>query len=490
MPRSRFPLIPLLIAVAVVFGLGWAFRGEELPPADFTFVNNSEVKGIDPAKVNGSPEGNIVRSLFEGLTRWDPATLAPIPGVAERWDVSEDGLVYTFHLRDDARWSDGSVVTAGDMVYSLRRLLGPRSIAEYAYLAWCIKNARRYSVAGSGLRIGDPVEVELNLPVNAVNSLRGEVLRGKLVEIEDLGDDEKALVVEHDGQQTRYVPIDDIEASRTEPPANSQWCRQVLLDFNEVGVKEVDSRTLRITLEAPTAYFLKLVGYYPFSPVKKECVEKYGTPDWTKPENLVCNGAYTIGFRRIRDRLRLVRNEHYWDRENVQLGIVDALPVEARTTAVNLYLTGEVDWIITVPTPSLKVMLQEDPPRNDLNPSPFLGVYYYMLNTNRKPLDDLRVRRALSLALDREQITSKLLAAGEVPALSLVPPGIDGYTAQETQAKNVELAKKLLAEAGFPEGRGFPPLDILYNTDEAHQSIAELIRKQWQRELGINLSTR
>ncbi|QDS97883.1 peptide ABC transporter substrate-binding protein [Adhaeretor mobilis] len=493
MSRSR--LFFGLLALALILSLGWAFSGNQMPPADFTFVNNSEIKGVDPAKVNGSPEGNIVRALFEGLTRWHPETLEPIPGIAERWEISDDGLVYTFHLREDAKWSDGSLVTAGDMVYSLRRFLGPRTIAEYAYLGWCIKNARRYSLASSSLKVGDLVEVEANLPVDAINTLRGELVHGKLVEIEELGNDEKAFVVEHDGKQTRYLAADDADAIKQEPPADSRWCRQVLLDFREVGIEEIDSRTLRITLESPTAYFLKLVGYYPFAPVQQRCVEKYGSPGWTKQENIVSNGAFTLGFRRIRDRIRLIKSDTYWNRENVRLNIVDALAIEARTTAVNLYMTDEVDWIISVPTPSLKVMLKADPPRNDLKPAPFLGVYYYMLNTTRKPLDDLRVRRALSLALDREEITSILLAAGEVPALSLVPPGITGYQAQETevhdtQAKNVARAQELLAEAGFPKGQGFPRLDILYNTDEAHQSIAELIRKQWQRELGISIKTR
>lgn len=490
MPRSRFPLIPVLLVVAVFVGMGWAFRGEDLPPADFTFVNGTEIKGVDPAIVNGSPEGNIVRTLFEGLTRWHPQTLEPLPGVAESWEISEDGLVYTFHIRESAKWSDGTSVTADDFVYSLRRFLGPSTFSEYAYLGWCIKNARRYSIARTGIQPGDSVEVELNLSPEAINTLRGEVLHGELVEIEELEDNQRAYVVEIEGASTRFLLIDDPEATRQEPPAGSRWCRSVLLDFNEVGIEALDQRTLQITLESPTAYFLKLVGYYPFAPVQQQCLEKHGAPEWTKAENLVCNGAFTMGFRRIRDRIRLLKNEHYWDSENVKLEIVDALSVDSTTTALNLYMTGKADWIITVPTPSLKVMLQEDPPRNDLNTEPWLGIYYYMLNTERPPLDDVRVRRALSLALDRDEITSRLLAAGEIPAYSLVPPGIEGYQAQETEHEDAEKARQLLAEAGFPEGRGFPRMDILYNNNEAHQAIAELIRKQWQRVLGINIATR
>ena len=135
-------------------------------------------------------------------------------------------------------------------------------------------------------------------------------------------------------------------------------------------------------------------------------------------------------------------------------------------------------------------MLASRPPRNDINPYPQLTTYFYLLNTTRPPLNDVRVRRALSLALDREEITRVATAAGEQPALSLVPPHLPGYTQQFCEPRNPEQARKLLAEAGYPQGVGFPKLEIHYNTDQVHQSVAELVRKQWQRELGITVSLR
>ena len=491
MPVNPRTLIGWGMLVVLLASIAWATFSTSLPPADLTLVNGTEVKSVDPAIVNGSPEGRIVNALFEGLTRWDPKTLEPIPGIAESWDISEDQLTYTFHIREEASWSDGTPIRAGDIHYSMRRFLGPRTVAEYAYQAWYIKNAHNYSLGSSGIEPGDAVEIELNLPVDAINTLRGELLYGKLISKETIdGTDDLEFVVEIEGNEQRFRAIDDQTAAESDPPSGTKWCRQVLLDFREVGIEVIDPMTLKFTLESPTPFFLKLTGYYPLFPVNQKCVETYGAPQWTKPENIVTSGAYDIQFRRIRDRIRMVKSDTYWNRDQVQLEIVDALAVDSYTTALNLFIAGEADWIITPPPAAMRIMLQEDPPRDDLNPSPFLGVYYYMLNTNRKPLDDIRVRKALSLAMNREEITSKLMAAGEIPCLSLVPPGIEGYEAQQSAAEDADEARRLLAEAGYPEGKGFPRMDILYNTSETHQAIAELIRKQWQQELGIAIKTR
>jgi oligopeptide transport system substrate-binding protein len=180
----------------------------------------------------------------------------------------------------------------------------------------------------------------------------------------------------------------------------------------------------------------------------------------------------------------------YWDRENVRLGVIDALSIEDRTTGLNLYLTNQCDWTTQPPAGAIRELLKSNPPRNDLNPYPQLTTYFYMLNTTRPQLNDRRVRQALSLALDRDEITRIATAAGEEAAYGLVPPNMPNYMRQSCPPRNPELARKLLAEAGYPGGLGFPKLEIHYNTDQAHQSIAELARKQWQRELGITVTLR
>ncbi len=165
--------------------------------------------------------------------------------------------------------------------------------------------------------------------------------------------------------------------------------------------------------------------------------------------------------------------------------------IDDRTTGLNMYMTGMVDWVTVPPAEVLRVLLKSNPPRNDLNPAPQLTTYFFMLNTTRPPLNDKRVRQALSMAMDREEIARVATGAGEIPAYSLVPPSMPNYHQQQMcTPHNPEAARKLLAEAGYPLGQGFPKLEILYNTDEAHQAIAELLRKQWQRELGITASLR
>ncbi len=250
------------------------------------------------------------------------------------------------------------------------------------------------------------------------------------------------------------------------------------------------SSRLEIELENPTPYWLDLLAFYPLAPVNQGCLEKYGAPAWTRPENIVTNGAFLLTERRLRDRIRLTMSPHYWDRANDRVNVIDALSIEDRTTAVNLYLTGKADWVTAPPPVVIREMLAKKPPPNDLKPVPQLTTYYYMANTTRKPLNDVRIRQALSLAIDREEITRVATAAGEVPAFSLVPPAMPGYKSQSFPPRNPELARKLLAEAGYPGGRGFPKLEIHYNTEQGHQAIAELARKQWQRELGINVTLR
>ncbi len=477
-----------MVACLVVAGLGavaWVVLRAQLPPADFTFVNETEVKSLDPAIVTGVPEHRIIEALFEGLTRLDAKTLAPLPGVAESWDISPDRRTYTFYLRKNAKWSDGEPVTAHDFVYSLRRFLDPQTAAEYAYQAWYITGARRYSAGSGGIGPGDPVEVELNQrPPGALPEARGEVLQGRLLGVTGEGTG-RVFTVEVDGRQRRFQTGEEATAG-----AGVEPCKQVLLDFREVGVRAIDDYTLQTELNDPTPFWLSLVAYYALYPVNQTCVETYGTPRWTYPENIVTNGPYRLEFRRIRDRIRLIKSDNYWDRDRVRLGVIDALAIGSQVTMFNLYETGKVDWITNPPAIVLRELLHGEPPRDDLNPEPFLCTYYYMLNTERPPLDDVRVRRALALALDREEITRTALAAGEVPAYSLVPPGMTGYERAMLGKENVAEARRLLAEAGYPDGRGFPNLEILYNTDEAHQTIAELARKQWQQNLGINVQTR
>lgn len=476
--------MPYILAVVCLAGLGWALAVGRLPPADFTFCNGDEIKTVDPALTTGQPEGRIVWSLFEGLVTWDPETLEPRPGVAHSWQISDDRRTYTFQLRDDARWSDGSPVTAEDFVWSFRRFLHPATAAQYAYEMWYVEGAEKFT--SGQVEPGDAVEVELvEKPPGALPFAAGKTVRGKLLAVEQdsSGGGEKTHIVEVDGQPRRFrkgAPLGegDVEA-----------CVWVLYDFRRVGIRAPDSHTVEFRLRHPVPYFLRLLGFYPMSPVHRGCLETHGYPAWTKPENIVANGPFRLKFRRIRDRVRLVKSPTYWDRDHVQLDVVDALAVTSYATMLNLYMTGQADWITAVPPEVIPELMRRR--QGDFHPAPFLGTYYYLLNTTKPPLDDPRVRRALGLALDKREVVAAVTRAGQQPARSFVPTGLSDYVDYKPAlcgAYDPAEAARLLAEAGYPGGRGLPKLEILYNTSEAHKAIAVLIQTQWKRSLGVDVS--
>lgn len=404
--RNLLPVV-FLAGLGAVAVASLPFSGE--PPADFTFINGSEPKSLDPHLVTGQPEGRLVSAIFERLVRWDPATLEVVPGLAERWEVSDDGTRYTFHLRD-AAWSDGVPITAETVEQSWRRLLDPATGAEYSSQLFAVKGAEAFATGKAS-------------------------------------------------------------------------------DFGAtVGVRAVDARTLVVELLAPTPYFLHVCGFYPLAPVPLQAIARHGSPGWTKPGTIVASGPYTLGFRRLRDRVRLVKNERYHAADSVRLGVVDALAVDSATTALALYETAQVDWSTALPPFAVRELAARAAP--DLRRSPELTIGFYRLNTTRPPLDDARVRRALALSIDRERIVAAVFGPGERPSRSFVPPGIEtatGYEPVECEGENVPEARRLMTEAGFVGGRGFPKITISFNADEGHQMVAELVQSQWKERLGIDV---
>lgn len=518
--RRIFPALALLLCAGAFL---WAVSFGKLSPADFTFNNDDEVKTLDPAKATGQPENRILNGLFEGLVRMLPREgetldadgLLPLyatPGCADLPEASADGRTYTFRIRPQARWSNGDPVTSHDFAWSWRRILHPETAAEYAYQLYYIAGAKAYNQMK--LSVGDAVEVELDDRRDSLQPFpRGTIVRGELVEIrraaepqhaEGATEDEKSkaeaawrktwvYVVEvaaegHVGAKERRLFATDAAARLAqEDGAKVELVRQVLPDFEKtVGIDTPDDRTLIVRLNDPTPFFVELVAFYPYFPTHRPTVEKFGTPYWTKPEHIVSNGPFKLKERRIRDRIRMVKNEHYADAERVQLQVVDALAVKSQTTALSMFLKGQVDWVTKPPT----AMNRDLEKRPDFVRGPAMITYFYRLNVDRKPLDDVRVRRALNLAMDKQSICERVTRGGERPARSLVPPGMQGYRQGFCGEFNVAEAQRLLAEAGFPGGKGFPKLQILFNTHEAHRDIAEVIQQQWKENLGIDIELR
>ena len=501
--RKLFPYIALaMVAIALLYATSFG----TLPRADLTFNNNTEIQTVDPPKATGVPEGRVIDGLFEGLLRRLPVPAAP-PGsnrestpfsaqlaTADQMEVSENGRNYTFHIRETARWSDGSPVTADDFAWSWLRMLHPETASQYAYQLYYIVGAQNYFEAI--LTLDEPVEVELNDRPHRIQTFpRGTILHGKLLETlkpTELTDPKEISqgtihVVDIAGKKRAFCR--DAAAGRKWYLGSHQLeqALYVLPDFEKtVGVKALGTNTLEITLKERTPYFPDLLAFYPLYPTNRKCVEKFGSPDFTQPENLVCNGAYKLQFRRIRDRVRLVKNPHYWNADQVALQTIDAMAISSDIAGLNMYETGQVDWLTNVP-PTVIPELRE---RTDFHSAPMLTTYFYRVNCTRPPLDDKRIRRALSMTIEKQKICDKITRAGEVAAHCFVPPGLTGYVSPAGAEFNVEAARKLLAEAGFPNGQGLPKIEILYNTQETHQAIAEVIQEDWKKHLGIDIELR
>ncbi len=257
-------------------------------------------------------------------------------------------------------------------------------------------------------------------------------------------------------------------------------------DFAQVGVRALDRRTLEVQLENPTPFFLDLCATPPLQPVPLRVIERVGD-DWIKPAHIVNNGAYLLEDWRINDRIRLRKNPLYWDRANVALETVDVLPISKANVAFNFYASGEADLLLDkgLAPPALLDALKKRP---DFHAAPFLADYFLRFNCAEGPFRDVRVRRAFAMAVDKERLVKKITRAGEVPAESLVPPGIAGYTSPAGLRYDPAGAARLLAEAGFPGGRGFPLVRYLYAESELNEAIAVELQSMWKEALGVQVA--
>ena len=255
-----------------------------------------------------------------------------------------------------------------------------------------------------------------------------------------------------------------------------------LTDFAQVGIRAHGPNKLVITLERRTPFFLSLTAFMTLLPVNRECVEAHGDT-WTRPGTIVTNGPFMLDEWKINRRLRLRKNPKYWDAGNVKLDTIDALTVENASTGFNIYETGGADLLTTVPLPLVDVLRTRD----DYHSSTYLGTYFYRFNVAKPPLNDVRVRKALAMSINREHVTRYITRGGEVPAATFVPVGMPGYVPAKGLPYDPGRAKALLSEAGYSNGRGFPKIKLLYNTSESHKDIAEVVQDMWRKTLNIKV---
>lgn len=368
-----------------------------------------EPASLDPIKAVGLPEAQLARDLFEGLVNQDAKGKA-VPGVATGWQTS-DNQTYIFHLRKDARWSNGDPVTAKDFVYSWQRLVDPRSLSPFAWFAQL-----------AGIQ-------------NAAQIISGTLPADKL------------------------------------------------------GVSAPDDYTLKVRLDKPVPYFVSLTANFSLFPVNKTVVEKFGN-NWTKVGNIVGNGAFKLQQRVVNEKLVLTPNEHYWDHARTVLTQVTFVPINQESNASKRYLAGDIDITESFPKNMYQKLLK-DIPGQVYTPNQ-LGTYYYAFNTQSAPTNDVRVRQALSYAIDRKIIAEKVLGTGEKPAYHFTPDVTAGFKPeqsllqQQSQAELDAQAKALLQAAGY--GPNTPlKLTLLYNTSESHQKIAIAVASMWKKKLGVEV---
>jgi oligopeptide transport system substrate-binding protein len=255
-----------------------------------------------------------------------------------------------------------------------------------------------------------------------------------------------------------------------------------LTDFTQVGVRAVDDRTLHVTLRAPTPYFLFLTTFYTLYPVPRWAVEAHGK-DWVKPGKIVSNGPFRLASWVPQRELVLDKNPAHWDAATVRLRKAVFIPTDDMNTAYKQFLAGDSDWLTGVPPAQIEAARQ----RPEWYVSPYLGTYYFRFNVTRPPLNDVRVRKALAMAVDRESLTKFVTKAGEIPTSSFVPVNMPGYEGIRGLPYDPAAAKKLLAEAGYPDGRGFPKTELLYNTSEQHRAITQAVQQMWKESLGVQV---
>lgn len=400
--------LPLLAAIALTAGCAEKAPARAECPAGKVCLhlgNGVEPISLDPHKVQGTGEHRLLLDNMIGLTQ-DDADGKPIPGMAERWETSADGLTWTFYLRE-ASWSDGVPVTAEDFVFSFRRILLPATASEYASLLYLIKNAQ---------------------PVN----------EGKA------------------------------------PPES-------------LGVRAVSPRVLEIRLEHPAPYLPELAKHQTMFPVPKHRVEKLGNA-WARPENYVSNGPYRIVAWRLGDYVKAVKNERFWDADEVCVDEVYYYPTVDAVSAERRVLRGELDMSADIQSNRIAFLRQRHP--EYVQTHTYLGVAYLAFNADVPALRDRRVRKALMMSVDREFIAEKLLRGGQTPAYTFVPPGVANYSGARPpewaswpfERRQAE-ARRLLAEAGYGPKRPLK-VEIKHRNSADPMLVMPAIQADWQ-QIGV-----
>lgn len=404
---------------------------------EFRWSDGGLPQVFDPALAAVPPDTDAVRAMFEGLTEYDPKTLAPVPGVAMRWESSTDNREWTFYLRHDARWSNNDPVTAHDFVRSWQRTL---QLGERAPHVRLLKNIEGASPVAANILPQPSPEAQTKL------------------------------------QREQNEKEEVKKEAKPEAPPQPKF-----------GVEAVDDYTLRVRLVQPDPNFPALVSHPVFRPVHNADDISENTNASTASQRPVSNGAFQLS-KVGADGVLLERAKNYWDAQTVSLQRVQFVAAKDAETALAAYRAGEVDAVTNAGFEPLAVKLLA--PYKDFRRATFGAVTYYSFNMLRAPFDDVRVREALTIAIDRDRISEDEMGGATEPAKRFLPAQIsaaaDADHAQATEIeRDVERAKKLLADAGYAGGKNFPKIRLLVNRNAQQREVAETVAGMWRNSLGI-----
>ena len=419
MKRKLLTMISLFVISALLLSGCGTFGGSSTGGDQVLRLNNFEEPGsLHPQKAQGTHDSWVLEHIFEGLTKKD-VTGKVIPGMAEKWEISADGLSYTFHLRN-AKWSNGDTITAQDFEYAWKFGLDPNTASDYSYQLYYLKGGEKYNTA-------DPKKVSAD-------------------ELKKLAD--------------------------------------------AVGVKAVDAKTLQVTLEKPAAYFLELMSFYTYYPINKKVQES--NPTWfNEASSYVSNGAFKLTEWKHKEGLVISKNDGYYDKSKIKLKEIHFAVISDENTAWQMYQNGELDQTYPLPQDVTAKLTAEKNPEFVVGDD--LSTYFYRFNTTKKPFTNVKVRKALAMAIDRQSLVKNVAQGGQRPAYGITPPGIPdvkGDFALNTGAmykEDLTEAKKLLAEGLKEEGMDKLSFTLTYNTNEGHKKIAEAIQEMWRKNLGIDV---
>ncbi|MBE34270.1 MAG: ABC transporter substrate-binding protein [Opitutaceae bacterium] len=395
----------LLVAGLIIVSLFGGCQKKEEPSSEsvLRISQRNEPGVLDPALATLPDEFFIIRALSEGLVSPSPDGGTEIAAAAKSWDISDDRLTYTFHLRTNATWSNGEPLTADDFLASYRRVLSPKAAAPKANLFFLIKGAEAFY-------------------------------------------------------------------------------RSELTDFSKVGFTVIDAQTLRITLAHPAPQFLSYVASGPWIPVNPRIVARHGS-SWTNPRHFVGNGPFTLVNWKPNQHIIVRRRSDYWDADRVHVGAIRFQAFDNSDAEERAYRAGQID--ITMSVPFTKIAGYAAKAATPLRQIPLYETRFLAFNTQRHPLGDIRVRRALALAIDRKAITEHVLRGKQTAATHFVPEGLGGFRTVSSLATDTLQARLLLAEAGYPNGKGFPVLEM---TGWSQSAVLEVVQAIWKRELGITVN--